>query len=37
MTEAELTYRKTHSDPFIARILSASRVMILGDEEELVQ
>lgn len=37
MTEAELLYRKTHSDPFIARILSASRVMLLGDEEELVQ
>ena len=37
MTEAELSYRKTHSDPFISRILSASRVMLLGDEEELVQ
>lgn len=36
MTEAELSYRKTHSDPFVGRILSASRVMIMGDEEELV-
>lgn len=36
MTEAELAYRKTHSDPFIGRILSASRIMIIGDEEELV-
>ena len=36
MTEAELSYRKTHNDPFIGRILSASRVMIMGDEEELV-
>lgn len=36
MTEAELSYRKTHTDPFIGRILSASRVMIIGDEEELV-
>lgn len=36
MTEAELLYRKTHSDPFIGRILSASRVMLIGDEEELV-
>lgn len=36
MTEAELSYRKTHSDPFIARILSASRIMLIGDEEELV-
>jgi DNA-binding transcriptional ArsR family regulator len=36
MTEAELLYRKTHSDPFIGRILESSRVMIVGDEEDLV-
>lgn len=36
MTEAELSYRKTHSDPFIGRILESSRVMLIGDEEELV-
>ena len=36
MTTAELEYRKTHNDPFIGRILEASRVMIVGDEEELV-
>lgn len=36
MTEAELIYRKSHNDPFISRILEASRVMIIGDEEELV-
>lgn len=36
MTEAELSYRKTHNDPFISRILEASRIMIVGDEEELV-
>jgi hypothetical protein len=36
MTEAELLYRKTHSDPFIGRILEASRIMVIGDEEELV-
>ena len=36
MTEAELLYRKTHNDPFINRILSASRVMLFGDEEELL-
>lgn len=36
MTEAELQYRKTHHDPFIGRILEASRIMIVGDEEELV-
>ena len=36
MTEAELAYRKTHNDPFIGRILESSRVMVVGDEEELV-
>lgn len=36
MNEEELTYRKTHNDPFIARILEGSRVMIIGDEEDLV-
>lgn len=36
MTMDELNYRKTHNDPFIGRILEASRVMIIGDEEELV-
>lgn len=36
MTEAELQYRKTHNDPFINRILEGSRVMIIGDEEDLV-
>lgn len=36
MTEEELNYRKSHNDPFIGRILQGSRVMILGDEEDLV-
>lgn len=36
MTEKELEYRKTHNDPFITRILQGSRVMIIGDEEDLV-
>jgi len=36
MTAQELEYRKTHNDPFIGRILIGSRVMIVGDEEELV-
>lgn len=36
MTETELAYRKTHNDPFIQKILEGSRVMILGDEEDLV-
>ncbi len=36
MTTEELGYRKTHNDPFIGRILEGSRVMIIGDEEDLV-
>lgn len=36
MTTEELSYRKTHSDPFIDRILQGSRIMIIGDEEDLV-
>ncbi len=36
MTTDELLYRKTHNDPFIDRILVGSRVMIIGDEEDLV-
>lgn len=36
MTESELLYRKTHNDPFIDKILQGSRLMLLGDEEELV-
>jgi DNA-binding transcriptional ArsR family regulator len=36
MTVDELAYRKSHSDPFISRILEGSRVMIVGDEEDLV-
>lgn len=36
MTEEELNFRKKRRDPFIAVILSGSRVMVIGDEEELV-
>lgn len=36
MTEEELNFRKKRRDPFISSILSGSRVMIVGDEEELV-
>ena len=36
VTEDELQYRKNRRDPFILPILSSSRVMIIGDEEELV-
>lgn len=36
MTEEELKYRKTRSDPFLAGILSGSRVMLIGDEEAML-
>jgi hypothetical protein len=37
MTEEEFEYRKRRRDPFIISILDGSRVMIIGDEEELVR
>ncbi len=36
MTEEEFAFRKRRRDPFIFDILSTSRVMLIGDEEELV-
>ena len=36
MTEEEFTFRKSRRDPFVQSILSGSRVVIVGDEEELV-
>ncbi len=36
MTEEEFAFRKKKKDPFILGILEGSRVMIIGDEEELV-
>ena len=36
MTEEEFGFRKKRRDPFIVSILSGSRVMIVGDEEELL-
>lgn len=36
MTEEEFQFRKRRRDPFILGILEGSRVMIVGDEEELV-
>lgn len=36
MTEEEFEFRKKRRDPFILGILEGSRVMIFGDEEELV-
>jgi hypothetical protein len=37
MTEEEFAFRKTRRDPFLLSILEGSRVMIIGDEEELVK
>lgn len=37
MTEEEFIFRKSRRDPFLLSILEGSRVMIIGDEEELVR
>jgi len=36
MSEEELNFRKKRRDPFIVSILGSCRVMLIGDEEELV-
>ena len=36
MTEEEFAFRKSRRDPFVLSVVGGSRVMILGDEEELV-
>ena len=37
MTEEEFNFRKNRRDPFVMTILSKPRVMLLGDEEELLK
>ena len=37
MTEEEFAFRKSRRDPFVMNILSKPRVMLIGDEEELVK
>ena len=37
MTEEEFAFRKNRRDPFIMSILAKPRVMLLGDEEEMVK
>ena len=37
MTEEEFDFRKRRRDPFVISILSGSRIMIIGDEEDLVR
>ncbi len=36
MTEEELKYRRSRKDPFIHGILLESRIILIGDEEELL-
>ena len=36
MTEEEFVFRKKKKDPFILGILEGGRVMVVGDEEELI-
>jgi len=36
MTEKEFDFRKRRRDPFITSVLLTSRVMLIGDEEEMV-
>lgn len=36
MTEEEFAFRKSRRDPFVLDFLAGSRVMIVGDEEELI-
>lgn len=37
MTEEEFNFRKNRRDPFVLGILSKPRVMLVGDEEEMVK
>lgn len=37
MTEEEFSFRKQRRDPFVLSVLAGSRLMVIGDEEELVQ
>lgn len=37
MTEEEFNFRKSRRDPFVIGILSKPRVMLIGDEEEMVK
>lgn len=36
MSEEEFEFRKSRRDPFILSVLAGSRVMLIGDEEELI-
>ncbi len=36
MTEEEFNFRRERNDPFIAKVLAGSRIMLLGDEEAML-
>jgi predicted nucleotidyltransferase len=36
MSQKEFEFRKKRRDPFLLSVLAASRIMLIGDEEELV-
>lgn len=36
MTEEEFSFRKSRRDPFVLAVIGGSRVMVVGDEEDLV-
>jgi hypothetical protein len=37
MTEEEFMFRKSRRDPFVLSVLYGTRVMLIGDEEELIR
>ena len=37
MTEEEFQFRKSRRDPFVLSVVSGSRIMVLGDEEDLLK
>jgi hypothetical protein len=37
MTEDEFHYRKSHMDPFIIKVLLQPRVMLIGDEQQMIE
>lgn len=37
MSEEEFSFRKRRHDPFVKEILSGSRIMLIGDEEEMLK
>ena len=36
MSDEEFSFRKKRRDPFVVSILGMSKIMVIGDEEELI-